>query len=73
MMEFIGCTLEAYKSSISNHHLPLSSGKMANVSYPTKLLAADDYILVSDAGRHKVVIMSVDGHSIKVRSLSCKT
>lgn len=65
LIEFVGCGLEVYKDIIDHRPLPISVGETAAPSgllYPTKVLVQDDELVISDAGHHRLLICSLDGH-----------
>ena len=66
IIEFVGCALDVYHDMIRPDPLPISPGVTSQSPYPTKVTAEDDTLIISDAGLHKIFILSLDELKVQV-------
>lgn len=66
MIDFVGSAIEVYEDQIKSHPLPISPGETLHCSYPTKVLADDGVLVISDSGLHKVFILSLNNLEVMV-------
>ncbi|XP_067942575.1 NHL repeat-containing protein 2-like [Watersipora subatra] len=65
LLEFVECTLEVYADTLNHNSLPIAIGQSVSPSslfYPTKVLAQDNELIISDSGHHRVIICTLNGN-----------